>query len=197
MWQKMHWSVFSLILSWTLVQILSWWLMAPNHYLRQCWLQKYLHYCFRRDQWVNSLAPEHNCQNFKDRIFKATFWSIFFMPNTISMKCVNKSMLPFSIAYLESSISVSHLVSSWLCDIDKDMLSVFVRTSFGTEHKNLAIILSLYMPSQSLQGPPQYISGMDISIIKIRPSPDCLIFIMGIPTLVRWHLDTETPPGPY
>ena len=35
------------------------------------------------------------------------------------------------------------------------------------------------------------LSRYDISIIKIRPSWDCLIFIMGIPILVRWHLFLE------
>ena len=30
--------------------------------------------------------------------------------------------------------------------------------------------------------------AMDISVLKIRWSRDCLIFIMGIPTLVRWFI---------
>ena len=37
-------------------------------------------------------------------------------------------------------------------------------------------------------------SGMRILIIKIRQSPDRLIFIMGIPILVRRHLYTEMGP---
>ena len=47
-----------------------------------------------------------------------------------------------------------------------------------------------YVPAQSL-APFQYkddIPGMRIFIIKIRQSWDCLIFMIGIPILVRWHL---------
>ena len=36
--------------------------------------------------------------------------------------------------------------------------------------------------------------GMGISIIKMRRSQDCLIFIMGIPIPVRWHLYIEMGP---
>ena len=36
--------------------------------------------------------------------------------------------------------------------------------------------------------------GMEIFMMKITRPWDCLIFIMGIPTLVRWHLYIEKAP---
>ena len=35
---------------------------------------------------------------------------------------------------------------------------------------------------------------VEISLIKIKRSWDCVMFIMEVPTLVRWHLYIETAP---
>ena len=38
----------------TLVQVMAWYLMAPSHYLSQCWPRSILLYGVIRPQWVNS-----------------------------------------------------------------------------------------------------------------------------------------------
>ena len=54
-------------------------------------------------------------------------------------------------------------------------------------------ILCLTKPEVHLNIQP-ILPGINISNIKIRSSLDHLIFKMGIPILVRWHIHIETVP---
>ena len=59
-----------------------------------------------------------------------------------------------------------------------------LRTDYVPMHFWLSSV-TIYRPS---------FPGMGIPMLKIRRSPDRLIFNMGIPLLVRWHLYIETAP---
>ena len=65
-------------------------------------------------------------------------------------------------------------------------------------HGSYLIMLMLLRSTHRGQGPFKYetvLPGMGIFVIKIRRSWCCLIFIMGISTLVRRHLDIDTSPS--
>ena len=71
------------------------------------------------------------------------------------------------------------------CNSSGLVLCLVCQLSYGAE------ILSYLGPCFSIQ---TMFPGMGISIIKMRWSHDHLIFIMGIPILVRWHHYTDPAP---
>ena len=57
-------------------------------------------------------------------------------------------------------------------------------------HLTYEMVLCTHHGPVSLSRPS--FPGMGIPMLKIRQSRDCLIFNMGIPILVRWHVYIET-----
>ena len=73
-----------------------------------------------------------------------------------------------------------------------------IRRPLGRLIFNMGIAIpgkTVFLIETAPRVPSQYKDGLSkygISIIKMRWSWNCLIFIMGIPILIRWYLYTET-----
>ena len=73
----------------TLAQVMACFLMAPRHYLSQCWLKSISPYGVT--EWVNSLRPRPNRRHFADDIFKCIFENEYeWISPRISLKIVPK-----------------------------------------------------------------------------------------------------------
>ena len=139
--------------------------------------------------WFASLVQEiasclldygQNCQQFVDSILKCIFLKeIVWILLKISMKVVSegfekKSVLVLvTVWHLTSTIKLIHHLKQWWPSSLRHYVSPGPRLNIKT-----------------------IFPGMGIPMLKIRRSRDRLIFNMGIPILVRWHLHIETAPWP-
>ena len=140
------------------------------------------------------------------KIAKMSFKSawIFFLETCTQQSACNT--LELHLFYIESLILCNRLVTVWLHVTGLSHQMACIMEELSTQ-KLIEILLckvkstlDLQMMSWQCQGPGACLNiktvfpGIEIPIIKIRKTWDCVTFIMGICILVRQHLHFETVP---
>ena len=103
---------------------------------------------------------------------------------------------PYLILCSTCSLMLSIFIYQFKCVLCVQMYTTYVTGVLNT-YIWLLVVLLFYI---AWMGPGPHLNiktifpGMETIIIKIRWSWECLIFIMGIPILIRLHLYIETGP---
>ena len=89
----------------------------------------------------------------------------------------------------------------WLRIYDKSFTCTIILHNGATNHNSTLVqVMAPHRKQPTTRAPSQYktiFPGMGIPLLKIRQSRDHLILNMGIPILVRQHLNINTAPRPW
>ena len=170
----------------TLAQVMACCLMAPSHYLNQCWL------ITSKVQRHSSEIPQPPVTEISLKITYLNFFSN--LPGANELKFV-VSLLVYRLEFLFIFSSHCNLVLYSRCCCGVVMLRLWPMGKALASPVRLATVMGKWLSrSQGLIQQKMSSYQYRNSIVEIRRSYDRLISTMGFPILVRWRLYNDSGP---